>query len=229
MLLLLGAYCAAMVYAGLFTVISYGWRMFAPVLPLTLLLLASLLTLAVGRETLDEGRYRAGRGLLALALLPYAWLNLGWFASDPLSPGLPPSAARFDVAGGPAGESPRQAIRRLLGERGVLVATDGQMTSYALGVPTVALAGMRFTEVNWTEAAVREVMARYDARALALSAPVADVDPVDALPSPFLRSVFEGRAPDWLEEVTRTDAVVVLRPRLPPNRQPRGSAIISAR
>lgn len=213
MLVLLGTYCAAMVYAGLTTVISYGSRMFAPVVPLGLLLLATLLTMLAGRQALDAPAFARGRWVLAAALLPYAWLNLGWFAATPLQQGAPAAAARFDVADPERGITPRTAIGRVLGADGVLAATDGQMASYALGVPTLVLAGEHYTEVRWTEAAVREAMARYGARALAVTGEVPGVDPIDALPSPFLRAVFEGAVPGWLEVVARNDAVVVLRPR----------------
>lgn len=215
MLVLLGTYCAAMAYAGLTTVISYGSRMFAPVVPLALLLAATLLTLLAGRRLLEDRGFAAGRWLLAAALLPYAWLNLGWFAASDLPQGAPPATARFDVADAGRGITPRTAIGRLVGADGVLVATDGHMTSYALGVPTLVLAGEHYTEVRWDEAAVRDVMARYRARALAITGEVPGVDPVDALPSPFLRAVFAGEVPAWLEEVARNEAVVVLRPRAP--------------
>ena len=60
---------------------------------------------------------------------------------------------------------------------------------------------------------MREVMARYGARALSVTGEVPGVDPNDALPSPFLRAVFAGEVPAWLEVVARTASVVVLKPR----------------
>jgi hypothetical protein len=140
----------------------------------------------------------------------YALLNLEWFRdvrglADPVA-----FAQRLDRASLQGASTPRRAILEAAGASGTVVATEGPLLAWTLGLPTLALLGPPFAAQEWTEDAVRAELRRYRARVLVVNAPPPGF--AAGPPSPFLAELLRGEVPAWLEVLAQTPDVIVLRP-----------------
>jgi hypothetical protein len=216
LMLLAVAYIACMYYAGLTAVISYGTRMFVPLLPLLVLLagLAAQSALPVGVAS------HAFRTPLLLALgatlCSYAVLNALLLFRSP--PSLEASFARLMTAPPTQAMQAQSLVAKLSGSDGVIVANNGQVVGHAFNRPTVSLVAPHYSRVEWNEEAVRRLVEQYKAAAIVIYVPTgAEWDDDDIVPSPFVRQLAQGHAPSWMNLVYRSDQLVVYSPRSDPS------------
>lgn len=209
-----GVYGVLMFEAGLVSVISYGPRMFFPLLPAALLLVALLAagTVPLVPAPRPPEPVRRGPGYAAVAALALLVGVLGVVAtSDP-----PPDvgvAQRLaaPVAGG--GSVPRWLDARLAPDEPVLAA-DGQATGHVLGRPVVGLVESTFSDLRWDEDTVAATMDRFGARYLLLYRHPRDGGGrLVQEETPFLRIVLAGRPVATLTPVAVSDEVLVLERR----------------
>lgn len=214
LLTLVVVYSVLMLYAGLTTMISFGARMYVPVLPLLLalgVLAVTRLLPSLGR-VIGESRPALALGVLALSL--YAATNLVDGFGIPLNLHAERVDRRLD-ARREAAPSARDFVDAGVPVGSAIVANDGQLTGYLLRRPTLSLVERHFSDVVWDESAVRALFETYDAGALVLSLTEPGEDPETMLPSEFLRGLAEGRAPSWLREAAFTGRVRIYVPTRP--------------
>jgi hypothetical protein len=153
-------YSAGMFYAGLSTVISFGTRMFLPVLPVYLLLLG------MGLHWLTLGWPARSRIVspmliaLLIATAGYAGVN----ARDFLEPHtLAPHQILATLYAQPtAGGQPLlEWVDANIRTNDVIVATDGQATGYLLHRPTISMIGAHYSPVRWECEEVKKQMQRF--------------------------------------------------------------------
>ena len=214
LLILVAVYCAFMFYAGLTTVISYGTRMFMPMIPLLALLIGAGLFRLTAPVPPSGAPLPPYRGALVTLLVGYFAFNLAALripGVDRASPVLDQLLTPTDT-----GATLRDVITRYASEGRTIVATNGQALGYQLDRPTVSLVGPHYSRTVWTEAAVRDVVSRYQAAALIVTAPNPLQPPSsDLIPSAFIESLARGESPEWLRLVSRAGPVWVYVPVLP--------------
>jgi hypothetical protein len=212
--LVIAIYCLGMIYLGVFSVISFGTRMFYPVLPLALLALGYLFTRV---EALTCGRPLRRLGLVASAALLticYAGINArGVIAAAEISPAQT-ARARFqapEVFPASDGRPLRDWIDENVPPSAVIVATDAQPTGYVLDRRVVALTEAEYSDEIWSEETVDALMATYGAEFLILY-PEEHASRVPAQrESPFLAGLIEGKLPPYLVRAARSREVIVFR------------------
>lgn len=208
--MLVAVYCAGMMYAALTSVISYGTRMFVPLVPVLALLAVGAVQALAGDRLRDADRRRLVVGSRVL-LGAYVAINLTSFGR-PLVDRISAVRSQLDatVAGG---RSVRSVLNETLGAEGVLLANNGQAVGYALGRPTLSLVGPRYSVVEWDEAALREVIERFRVSAVVITAPnAAQPDDADLIGTPFIRALANGEAPSWLRPLGRVGPMTVYLP-----------------
>ena len=200
-------YCALMFYAGLRTPISFGARMFFPVLPLILAILSRFIAQAL-RTARSGPQHRAVVTCIAAFAICYVVTNARSDFLPPLS--SPAAAARRQLArpddhGRPLWEW----IDGHTGPQTVLVAAEGQAAGYVLHRPTVSLVEHRFSQVNWTETQVRQTMAVFRARYLLVFPGANRDDAPSEYESSFLLSLLHRQSPAWLQIAESSPEVIV--------------------
>lgn len=199
-------YCAGMIYLGITSVISFDTRMFFPILPVVLLLLARLLQFAApsadsrsdSRAVFFIGLCIATIGYLSIHARSYA-ASLGPAPHEIVarelngivSPGL--TMRSWLAANVPAGE--------------VIIANQGQACGYVLHRRTLALASQQYSSQHWDEAAIRSLMRDYHAHFLILFSGNAGDELLHD--SAFLSALARGSTPSWLALVAHTRDVAV--------------------
>jgi MFS family permease len=210
LLMLVGAYSAFMFYAALTTVISYGTRMFVPVIPV----LALIFGVWLSRWVPTNGAPLVHRApALAAAFVLYLAVNAISFA-NPLVNRAAVVRAQLDEPTR-SGATVRQLIEGT--GRGVVVANHGQALGFLLGRPTVSLVGPHYSNTVWDEKTMRDVVSRYAASVLVMTAP-SNAQPLstDLLPSAFVDSLSRGMSPGWLRLAGQSGAVSVYVPTAQP-------------
>ena len=207
--ILLAVYGACMFYAGVTTNISYGPRMFVPLVPLVALLAGMALAAAPPLATLPAPRL--ARLALWAAFLLYAGLNLSAIRYPQVD------RARLVEAELNArtrdGVSVREVVRRLAGRSGIIVANNGQAVGYVLDRATVSLPGPRYSAVRWNEGALRRLVDRYQAKVVLITAPdSAQPADDDLIPTPFVGRLARGTPPAWLHLEGRAGNMLVYVP-----------------
>ncbi len=209
LLLYVVVYDAGMIYLGMFSVISFGSRMFYPLLPLYLLLAGLILT----RVHALPGARSASLAWTACAAIivgSYWSINLESTVSQrPRSPHLVVEASLAAPLG--TGGRLRSWFDANVPLDAVVVATNGQATAHALKRKVVSLVGSEYSDRRWDEREVRTVMRRYGADFLILY-PHLDplVEPVQ-VESSFLRALIEGWRPQWLQLAAENSEVMIFR------------------
>ncbi|HZR29488.1 MAG TPA: hypothetical protein VFA71_11985 [Terriglobales bacterium] len=205
---LLCVYCALMFFAGLHTPISFGSRMFFPVLPLILALMSWFFVWA-GQSVSFAGNKRQIAVLsISVFTVSYVITNIrSQFAALPPSPAatVRQQLAQPDDQGMPLGDW----IDSHLDSRTTIVAAEGQATGYVLHRPTVSLVEHRFSMVNWTEAQVRQTMTVFHAQYLLVFPGAGPSDAPSEYESQFLSSLVKRQYPDWLQIAESNPEVIV--------------------
>jgi hypothetical protein len=193
-----------MIYAGIASPISFGPRMFYPLLPVALLL--GGLLLSVARDAVD------GRVVLFLgaATLSYAVINVHHYLEKP-DP-MPHQLVERELAEETApGETLRRWLDTHVGPGETIVSNRGQATGYVLDRPAVSLIAHEYSQQSWDDVAVSSLMHRFGARWLIVYTDGRE-DVVVTSESPFLSALARGDAPPpWLTVAARTRDVLVLR------------------
>jgi hypothetical protein len=205
---LLCVYCGLMFWAGLRTPINFGSRMFFPVLPLILAVLSWFFDCAI--ENVSSSIRK--RQIVAASILAFTVCYVITNARSQVA-ALPPSPAamvRWQLAQiDDHGKSVGAWLESHLDSGTTIVAAEGQAAGYVLHRPTVSLVEHRFSEVDWTEAQVRQTMTVFRAEYL-LVFPRAEASTAPSQrESPFLSSLVNRQYPDWLQIAESTPEVIV--------------------
>ena len=209
LLLLSVVYGAGMFYAALTSPISYGVRMFLPVLPLLFVSIGfgvDRMLRAVPRPSVLG---RLARLALVASFVPYVFLNVSGPREPPVLD-MPAVAAAFDAIG-PANESARDVIDRLAGADGVVLANEGHVIGYELQKRTVTLVSREFSVVDWTEPNVRAVVDGFHVSAVVITRGIRPGEQ-DDFASSFIAELASGTAPPWLQLVYRSSQILVYAP-----------------
>jgi hypothetical protein len=172
-------YSAGMVYAGLRTVISFGERMFLPILPLYLLLAGM-----AASGFASHWRVRARRGWLEAGLLLVAVGYIGINARDLYEPAR---LARHEIlaaeyAEPAAGGQPLlDWVNAHVPAGDTIFAANGQATGYLLHRPTVSMIEAHYSPVRWECDEVRKQMQRFGASYVFLYKPSSTTSEQDLL------------------------------------------------
>jgi hypothetical protein len=185
-------YTAGMIYLGVASDITFGGRMFIPLLPVVVLLGAAVFT-----------RWPPAMGP-ARVITMASILVIAYGVSNLIGSSLTETAARhLDVQSAISGK-----LRAILdSDPGVLVSADGQAVGYGLGRPVVGLVGTNHGNTRWTEQDVARVMLRYGSCHLLLF-PGTNTDDGQQT-SPFLSSLAAGRHPSWLRLEAENDRAIL--------------------
>ena len=152
-------YTSAFVFAARTSVVDVDSRMFVPLVPCYLLVLALLLT------SWRQSKILMG-GLAAIVVCTAAINARDLSIPDPRTRPL----VLADLMAKPAsdGRSLRQWIDANIGVNEAIVAADGQATAHLLGRPTVSMVPADFSMVRWECGEIRKQMERFQARYLIL-------------------------------------------------------------
>jgi hypothetical protein len=167
-------YSAGIFYAGLRTVISFGPRMFLPVLPLYLLLLGMGVNWLMSRWPAAARSAWLKTGLL-LVTVGYVGVNARNLYERP-------SPARHEILALQYAKPAADGLPLLewvesnIPADDVIVAADGQATGYLLHRPTLSLVGPHFSSVRWGCDEIRKQMKRFNASYLFLYKPSSEID-----------------------------------------------------
>jgi hypothetical protein len=165
-LIVAAVYSAGLCYAGLRTVISFGTRLFLPVLPLYLILFGLALQWLFLRA-----RFRGARLWLRAALCLLTIGYIGVNARDLLAP-RPQSSqdALSSLFAQPTadGRPLSDWVNAQLSPAAVIAAQNGQQTGYLLHRRTLALVETEYSAERWECREIRAQMNRFGARYLIL-------------------------------------------------------------
>ena len=211
LLLLVATYSACMFYAGLTSVISYGTRMFVPLTPPLLLLLALALHTMLAALTPAGSPPRLFLLALAACFCFYVFLNFMVFRL-PLRDDASSVVAHLGSTLGNE-KSARTMVLDLVGQWGVIVANNGQTIGHVLGRPTVSLVGPHYSGVEWNEQSMRDTVKQFNAAAIVIYVPIGDESmDRDFVPSPFVWQLAQGDSPSWMKLVYRSSVLLVYVP-----------------
>jgi hypothetical protein len=159
-------YSVGLCYAGLHTVISFGTRMFLPVLPIYLLLLGLVLHWLISRASFRGGQVWFWATLCAL-VIGYAGVN----ARDL---NMPQAETRQSYLSGLFAERTTNGlslsdwVNAHIGPTAVIAAQDGQATGYLLQRRALGMVESEYSAERWECPEIRVQMNRFDARYLIL-------------------------------------------------------------
>lgn len=206
---LVGGYVAGMIYLGMTTMIIYDYnpRYFLPILP-EVLLLGAAVSAAVWPLQTDARKRRLIGVLVVVALSGYAVENIRALHNSGYYPGHLLVASYFRE---PTDESTplEQWVKSHIPPDGIVLATDGQASAYALHRKMVSLVSPRMSHGRWDEQEVRQTMAAFHARYLITYPGM----PYELAPeqddSPFLHSLLQGEHPSWLVVAAHNSHVAI--------------------
>jgi hypothetical protein len=159
-------YAVGLCYAGLRTVISFGTRMFLPVLPLYILLFGLFLHWLLSRT-----RFSGGQIWLRAALCVFV---IGYIGVNAQDLNMPQPESRQEYLSGLFAERTADGQRLSdwanahIAPETVIAAQDGQETGYLLHRRTLGLVEREYSSERWECPEIREQMNRFGARYLIL-------------------------------------------------------------
>jgi hypothetical protein len=210
-LLCVVVYSAGMFYAGLRTVISFGTRMFLPILPLYLILLGvggSWLMVRWARGT-QSVLLKAG---FLLATFGYVGIN----ARDLYEP-TPPAEheilAKQYAEPTSDGQPLLKWVDSNMAANDAVAAAEGQATGYLLHRPTMSLVGSQYSREHWECDEVKNQMKRFGAHYLILyKPPASNIDEQSLLThSHFVATAVSGQPPCGFVIATENPDIRILR------------------
>jgi hypothetical protein len=172
-------YSAGVFYAGMRTVISFGERMFLPMLPLYLLLAGM-----AANWVASHWRVRARRGWLEAGLLLVTVGYIGINARDLYEPSR---LARHKILAAEyaeptaGGQSLFEWVNTHVPAGDTIFAANGQATGYLLHRPTVSMIEAHYSPVRWECGEVRKQMQRFGASYVFLYKPSSTTSEQDLL------------------------------------------------
>lgn len=214
-------YLACMFYAGMTTVISYGIRMFVPMLPLTFILIGCGIESLRSRLSLvSRPMQLVAAGILSLVMGGYVLLNLPR-AIGPVDNARIDRirASLFDETS--TGQTAERALRTALSGHRRILANDGQAVGYFARIDTVSLVSTEFSHTEWTEAELRKAASTFDVGAFVIRRPnTEEAADSDIVPSEVVMQLANLTHPEWLVPVYVTDTLVIYQVRLEPRQKP---------
>jgi 4-amino-4-deoxy-L-arabinose transferase-like glycosyltransferase len=202
-----GVYAACMFYAGVFSVISYGARMFLPILPVLYWIVAHLMCSAwlapgsIGRRPMAVWM----GGLIALHLAAQ-----GLALATPLSRAKNMAYEQMALSDVSHGETASTVIHQLIGPNQAMLSNTGQALGQVLQVPTVSMVSTEYSNRPWDEALVREVIQRFHITAIVVKRPAPDeADNLDVVPSPMVKAWANLQHPDWMTPRWTSERLIV--------------------
>ncbi len=200
-------YSAGMAWIAFHSVVTYDTRMYLPVLPHLICLLAAGIGNAMPRAPKNGWQWPAALALTVCLVAAYCasnWISLAASPEDSLW------ATRQALRQpGTTGVSVEQRLVRELRDGEVIAATNGQLAGYALHHPALSLVSHNFSKIDWDDGTLRSQMVRFGAsRLLVFRDP--NLDPVLA-DSPLLSNLAQGRTTSWLDLESCSSAACVYR------------------
>jgi hypothetical protein len=186
-------YSAGIAAIAVRSVISYSPRMYVPVLPHLIALLACGIAFFIRR--LRVGTYSRLVPAMVLCLL------LGYVIGNSISrislgPDQYERTEEAMLRPDEAGSSIKQLLDLELKAGEVIAATNGQAAGYVLNHATLSLVGRPYSLVTWNAPKLRMELARFAVTHLLVFRDIA-LDPVIGQ-SPFLAGLAAGQSPPWL-------------------------------
>jgi hypothetical protein len=211
-------YTLAMLYAGLHTVISFGERMFMPLIPLYCLLLAWAISALDRRLRLAASRARlwltAG---LALTAIGYAGVNARDL-SMPRKPAPHEAFATLYAMQMQNGQTMSDWFRQTVPSGEPILSEEGQATGYLLDRPTVGMTTSEYSATRWECETIQPLLDRFHIHYVVLYrhlAPAQSKNPsaaVALLPeSHFVAESLAGRPPCGFAVAAQNPDILVLR------------------
>ncbi len=205
-------YCACMFYAGLKTVISYGDRMFLPILPMLLVTLACAEMASRVRPNPAQGQ-GASKWLQAgfiVLCLGYVGVNASHLLAHPLDRSRTQTTHDMLLVEQRDGKTAADVVRSLVAGGKSIIASDGQMLGHMLNQPTVSMVSQEYSSKEWTQALVRETARRFKSGAVVIRRPAPKEESnIDIVPSEFVRQLAQGIHPEWLQPAYVSEGVIV--------------------
>lgn len=209
---IMAAYSLCMFYAGVTTVISYGSRMFVPMLPLTLILIGCGIDSVRSRLSSSARPMQlAAVGGIGVLMCGYVLLNVPQ-AVRPVDNSKTDRirAALFNDES--TGQSAARALREALGAHRRILANDGQAIGYLSEIDTVSLVSMEYSTTTWTEAELQKTARTFDVGAFVIRRPDSnEAGNADVVPSEYVMRLANLTHPEWLVPVYVTEALVIYR------------------
>lgn len=204
MTMCVGFYSAVMCYLGIRVTISFGTRMFQPLLPFYLLM------------------FGLGLNWLARHTGGFTWkifvslLVAGSIGTNARDWSMPPMVelhsrmAEFYAEPLPSGQSLREWVESTIPPSEVILAADGQATGYLLKRATVSLLEAHYTTVHWDCDTVLANMGQFRARYVFLYQPHVNPSLPLAEESEFIRASLAGNPPCGFRIAAQTDDITVV-------------------
>jgi hypothetical protein len=159
-------YSAGLCYAGLHTVITFGTRMFLPVLPLYLMLFGFMLHWLSSRARFTGGQLWFRAALCAI-VIGYIGVNARDLKDPQPKSSLDTLSALFAEQTGD-GQRLSDWVNAHIAPAAVIAAQDGQATGYLLHRRTLGLVESEYSAERWECFEIRTQMRRFGARYLIL-------------------------------------------------------------
>ncbi len=206
LLIIVGVYCAGIIFLALTTKISYGSRMFLPVLPEMMLLAgvgSQILLDSIARE-----RKRTAYAMVLVALVAYCSVHTRALLM-PVPPAEHRKLAQAFALPTAAGMPLSSWVANKIAPSDPVMAADGQATGYLLHRRTISLVGREYSRTTWSEPVIHQTMQTFGIKYLFLypNAP-SNVVPAE-YESPFLSGLMNGRTPGWLKLTAANSRVEV--------------------
>jgi hypothetical protein len=197
---LLSFYFVGMTYLGVVSVISFGARLFLPMLPLLLLLFGRLLA--------DETPFQArGAVLAAVGGLAYLAGNAASYTNGGLAPHEVTGRALASRTND--GTTVHDWLLSHARADEPILASNGQGTAYALGRPVVSLTDSEYGERPWDEERVEATMDHFHIRYLLLYPNLERRQSAVLEESSFLSALVQAKPTPGFTRVAASDAAYV--------------------
>jgi hypothetical protein len=205
--ILCSVYCTGIIYLGTRTMISFGTRMFVPILPAFVLLCVAVAAKS-WQKKIDLKVRRTISWLVVIGTLGYASTNLYSLGQDAqASPHLEISSVLGESA--PDGVLLRDWVGINMRTDTPVLSVEGQATGYLLQRPTISMVGRTFSSRKWDEDEVRKTMLDYQVRYLIIYPGIPAPFAPEQEESEFLQQLIAGKHPSWLLPVFRTAHVAI--------------------
>ncbi len=199
-------YSVGLIYAGTTTVISFGPRMFVPLIPCFLAIFA--LTLKLALTNIETFRFnRQFRWFLVFNFIGYCLVNISSLNQTSLAPHFPVLAALQSE--NISGETIFDYINKT-DEDTVFIANKGQPLGHVIQRSIISLVSSEYSQYEWNELNLISQAKIFNAKYLILfnqnylaSQVVRD--------NQFLRRLVEGHHPPWLELVLKNDKICLYK------------------
>ncbi len=200
-------YTGAMGYLGVKSAISFGPRMFQPMVPLYLCLAGLALRWIAARVPAMQWQT-----LLTLMTLGFVGAN----AQDlriPAQSGLDVRLQSVFSESLPSGTNLREWVRASVPPNVPILAADGQATGFVLDRPVVSLLESRYTNRRWDCGTITKTLELFHARYVLLYQQGVNPGLRLAEESEFVREALQGSPPCRYQRVAETaDAVILSKP-----------------